>query len=444
MFFQFDLTSLVGLKIITSLIYLLVNYITQKYALPITLANIIRLFISVLDFVILLALFFIYIYEGCAMAYAYSIVGILFLIVMCAGSWFALVQHDEVRFVLIINVFSLLVLLIFHIQLTSMGLTYTKGLSALYIYNAIYMGCSSIFLYSYAKYIINVMEGVAEKLYWVDPLIGNICHNDLALRNVCSLSLGVLNLTYIHISGGAVNIITLTLIGLGLLTNVLVGLRLIKVSGSVKLYNGFMVQIILNGYNNILTIYSQFKNKELPKAGWYAWAIALVMGLNFISPSYCMSLEGPIIDASLAGEQSIEREDGEASPTGESREILRRASQGIEQIGQYTQRQASAAYEVATSSEAQTFGQNVSASLAATGLVAAAGYTFGGAEDSAGVPNTQNPTYAELVEQNKQLTETNTKLADTVKAQTEIIQALQKKPSWSGWFKSCWKGSNSE
>ena len=65
-----------------------------------------------------------------------------------------------------------------------------------------------------------------------------------------------------------------------------------------------MVQIIINGYNNIVTIYDQLKNKQLPQARWYAWAIALIMGLNFISPSYCMaSSEMPQIDASLTGEQ---------------------------------------------------------------------------------------------------------------------------------------------
>lgn len=348
-----DLTSLVGLKIITSLVYLSINCITHKHILPITLANVLRLFISFLDFLILLILLLMYIFEGCAMAYAYSILGILFLIVMCAGSWLALVQNDEVRFVFIANVFSLLVLLILHIQFTSMGLEYAKGLSALYIYNAIYMGCSSVLFYSYAKYnITDFMERLGEELSWVDPLIGNIPQKDLALRNVCSLSLGLLNLTYIHTSGVPVNIITLILIGLGLLTNVLVGLRLIKVSGSVKLYNGFVFQIIINGYSNILTIYNQFKKKQLPKAGWYAWAIALTMGLNFISPSYCMSLEGPIIDGSLTltGERQPPEEQDVSSPVGESRELLRRASLGIERIGRSLQYTGSDAYDYKSAS----------------------------------------------------------------------------------------------
>lgn len=442
-----DFTTLILIKLVTSLFYLIINYITHKIKLPVTLANVLRLFISFLDFLILLILLLMYIFEGCAMAYAYSILGILFLIVMCAGSWLALVQNDEVRFVFIANVFSLLVLLILHIQFTSMGLEYAKGLSALYIYNAIYMGCSSVLFYSYAKYnIADFMERLGEELSWVDPLIGNIPQKDLALRNVCSLSLGLLNLTYIHTSGGAVNIITLILIGLGLLTNVLVGLRLIKVSGSVKLYNGFVFQIIINGYSNILTIYNQFKKKQLPKAGWYAWAIALTMGLNFISPSYCMSLEGPIIDGSLTltGERQPPEEQDVSSPVGESRELLRRASLGIERIGRSLQYTGSDAYEVVSSPQAQTYGQNISASLAATGLVAAAGYAFGGAGDSAAVENTQNPSYAELLEQNKQLTETNAKLADTVKIQTEMIAQLQKKPSWSAWFKSCWNVSKTE
>lgn len=90
-------------------------------------------------------------------------------------------------------------------------------------------------------------------------------HEDVALRNVCSFNLSLLNFTYIHTSlGGAVNIITLSLIGLGLLINILIGLRLIKVSASVELSNSFMVQIIKNGYNNITIILMQLKNKQLP------------------------------------------------------------------------------------------------------------------------------------------------------------------------------------
>ena len=66
---------------------------------------------------------------------------------------------------------------------------------------------------------------------------------------------------YIHTSHTTVNIFILILIGLGLATNVLIGLRLIKASASVKLYDSFMLQIIKHGYSNITTIFEQLKNK---------------------------------------------------------------------------------------------------------------------------------------------------------------------------------------
>lgn len=103
-----------------------------------------------------------------------------------------------------------------------------------------------------------------------------------------------------------------------MLANILVGLRLIKNPTSVKLYDGFMVQIIINGYNNIVSIYNQLENKQLPQARWYAWAIALIMGLNFISPSYCMaSNEMFEIGTSLTGEQLPLGQEDAASPVSE-------------------------------------------------------------------------------------------------------------------------------
>lgn len=208
------------------------------------------------------------------MAIAFSILGILFFIFMWFASWLILVQNDEVQSVFIINVLSLIVLLVLQIQLISIGLAYSKGLSALVIFNGVYVSCW-LFFNPYAKTIRSFMEHIGEKFSWVDPLLGDMSHNDLALRNVCSFSLSLLNLTYIHTSGGAFNIITLVLIGLGLLVNILIGLRLIKVSKSVKLHNGFMVHYC-----------------------------PLIMGLNFTSPSYCMStIEMPDIDASQTGER---------------------------------------------------------------------------------------------------------------------------------------------
>ena len=91
-------------------------------------------------------------------------------------------------------------------------------------------------------------------------------------------------------SRGGTNFVILISVGLGLLTNVLIGLRLIKASASVTLKHGFMVQIIKHGYSNIAQIYGQFKKDQLPKATWYAWAMVLTIGLVFTSPSYAMPL----------------------------------------------------------------------------------------------------------------------------------------------------------
>ena len=291
---------------------------------------------------------------------------------MCFASWLIHVQNDEVQSVFIINVFSLIVLLILQIQFISMGLTYSKGLAALLIFNGVYISCW-LFFNPYAKTLSSFMGRIGKNFSWVDLLIGNIPHKDLALRNVCSFSLGLLNLTYIHTSGGAANIVTLVLICLGLLTNVLIGFRLIEASASVKLHtSGFIGQIIINGYSNIITIYDQLQNNQLPKAGMCAWAIALIMGLNSTSPSYCMGNEGPVIDESLTGEQFYEREDRVSSPTGESREIFRRVSRGLEQARQYAQRQAEAATEAGYTTREAAY--EVGKSAAAGSVVAGAGY----------------------------------------------------------------------
>lgn len=86
----------------------------------------------------------------------------------------------------------------------------------------------------------------------------------------------MLNLGHIHTSGKTLSVLILFLIGLGLFINVLVGLRLMEASASVKLPDsGFIGKIIINGVNNITTIYDQLKNKHLPKATMYAWAIPL-------------------------------------------------------------------------------------------------------------------------------------------------------------------------
>lgn len=118
-----DLSSLILVKLITNLLYLVVNYITHKIKLWVTLANMIRLLISCLDFIILLLLVSGYVFESCAMAYSFSILGILFFVFICFASWLTLVTNAEkVQSVFIINVLSLIVLLILHIQFFSMGL----------------------------------------------------------------------------------------------------------------------------------------------------------------------------------------------------------------------------------------------------------------------------------------------------------------------------------
>lgn len=113
------------------------------------------------------------------------------------------------------------------------------------------------------------------------------------------------------------SIITLALIGLGLLLNILIGLRLIK--ASVTLENSFMVQMIKHGYSNIAQIYGQLKDNQLPKATWCAWAITLTMGVTFISPCYAMTSTGGgiVIDASLQGELPQEAKEGIAYPVSE-------------------------------------------------------------------------------------------------------------------------------
>nr|AKF33563.1 hypothetical protein [Ulva sp. UNA00071828] len=102
-----DLSSLILIKLFTSLLYLVVNYITHKVTLPVTPANVLQLFISSLDFIILQILIAGYIFESCAMVYSFSILGILFFVFICFASWLTLVQNaEEVQAVLIINLFS--------------------------------------------------------------------------------------------------------------------------------------------------------------------------------------------------------------------------------------------------------------------------------------------------------------------------------------------------
>ena len=340
-----DLATLIFIKLVTSFIYLTLNYTTHRLRLNITLANVLRLVISAFDFAIILVLLFSFVWELCEMAISFSVLRVLFMIVICATSWLVLLQQQEVRSVFIISMFSLFLVLILDLLFYLMHFTYKGPMAALFVVNIAYITCWLVFDL-YPKEITSLMERVGERLTWVDPLLSQIPHDALALRNICSFNQGLLNCTFIHTSGGAVNEITVILIGLGLLANLFIGLRLIKKTNgtSVKLYDGFMVQIIINGYDNILTIYDQLKNKQLPKARWYTWIIAVCMGLNFISPSYCMaSSVAPEVDTSFTGEQQ--------SP-------VRQGSDGLVAEGAGGSRLQNAT----------TYARDVSAGVAATGI----------------------------------------------------------------------------
>lgn len=438
-----DLSSLILIKLISSLIYLIANFITHKIKFSVTYANILRFFICTLDFAILLILLSGYILEWCVMAYGSYMVPLS--IFLCAASWLALATKSRVQFVFIICVLTLIVLLVIHFQFISMNYVY-RQMPALYIFNAAYIGCWLIFD-RYPKTITSFMERIGEKLSWVDALLGEIPHNDLALRNVCSFNLGLLNFTYIHTSGTTLNKAALILICLGLICNILIGLRLIKASASVKLYHGFTVQIIQHGYNNIFIIYNQLINKQLPKASWYAWAIALTMGLTFISPCYAMESTGGevIIDASLTGEQqrSAPTHTAVDSAVGEGATLQRSAA--------HAQRQAHAAYEAASNTEAGKFTRDVFVAGAATSVVAGADHAYRAMTDTSpeiggAAPNT-DPAQAQIAVLEAKISEKDTTIATlskTIEVQAKTIAELQQKSTWFACFKSCWKSSKKE
>jgi hypothetical protein len=77
-------------------------------------------------------------------------------------------------------------------------------LPALFLYFVGY-NFSSLIFHFYEKQMIAFMENAAETLSWVDPLMRLIPHTDLALRNICSVNLGLLNLMYIYTSTGGCN-----------------------------------------------------------------------------------------------------------------------------------------------------------------------------------------------------------------------------------------------
>jgi hypothetical protein len=328
---------------------------------------------------------------------------------------------------------------------------YKEGaMPALMLFNGVFICCWLVF-YPNAKLITNFAEKVGEQLFWVDPLIGNMSHSDLALRNVCSFNLSLLNLTYIH-TWGAVNKITLILLGLGLFTNILIGLRLIKASASVKLHYSFMVQIIKHGYNNIATILTQLQSKQLPKATWYAWAITLTMGVTFISPCYAMTSTGDeiVIDASLQGGAQLENQEGVSSPIGESSR-WRRGLQELSHLADHNKEEFLRKVKSYPADLAYTTAVASAAGLAAYGAAQADNQWGTEIVEHVGLSTEPNPSYEHLTKANVDLTEANRKLADTnaelVQLNREkdaIIANLQKKSSWLGWCKGCWKGSSNE
>lgn len=465
--FQINFQTVIIMKLVVSFIYLAVNYITHKFQLPISLANVLRLFISCLDFVILLALMFHYVWEWCVMAYGYSIIGILLSIFLCALNWAILVrQDDKVQPVFIIGTFCLIVLLVLYCQFISMGLGYKGLISALFMFNGIYISCWLIFD-PYAKTITRFMEYIGDHLSWIDPLIGGMSRKEVALRNLCSFNLGLLNLTYIHASGGA-NFVILISVGLGLLINVLIGLRLIKVSASITLKHGFMVQVIKHGYSNIAQIYEQFKKGQLPKATWYAWAMVLTIGLVFTSPSYAMppyvneervSMSSPfLIDEESQNQEVFETADS-GEPLGESNwgRSARYAKEFLEHNVNETLK------KVKSAPADFLYGAAKTGAVATVGAVGKGAYDYWHSSGGEMPPETrgeieQNDSnqpstsgYAQLLKANADKDKTISDQASTIKNQSSTIErqratieALQKKASWSAWFESCWKGSSSE
>jgi hypothetical protein len=106
-----DFATLILIKLVTSLIYLVINYITHKIKLPVTLANSLRLLIGLLDFIIVYTLLFKYILEWGILAYKYPAIGLASLLFIFGLNWVILLRQNEcVQAVLIIGLLSLVVL----------------------------------------------------------------------------------------------------------------------------------------------------------------------------------------------------------------------------------------------------------------------------------------------------------------------------------------------
>nr|ATP01461.1 hypothetical protein [Ulva flexuosa] len=377
------LITLILLRFCNSLFYLSSNSITHSLGLPYALANALRLLGSILDLAVLVILLFNYIFEWCKYAYSGTIIDIGALFLISGLHWAILVrQKRQVQPVFIIGVMTMLLFLV-----VSLASDYTGALQlqlpALLLYFGGY-NCSWLVFHFYEKEIVAFIESAAEELSWVDRLIGSIPHSELALRNTCSFSLGLVNLMYVYTSiGGAVNIITASLIGLSLITSVLIGFRLIKTSAFVKLDTSFMLQIVKQGYSNITTIYGQLKNKQLPKTTWYGWVIALMMGVTLISPAYAadISTDGTsTMGLSGSGSQLFGTGEGEEVSEGTAGSRLR---QGAQRLYEHTARRL------------EDRAMNAPADALIAGGTAAAGYVAGQSQQTNQQPIASEPTELE-------------------------------------------------
>ncbi len=400
-----------------------VSLLSHKHHNPqlgITLCTfILRLLGSIFDLSVLLVLLLNYIFEWSEFAYSRTFIDIGAVFFISGLHWVILVrQKERVQPVFILSVMTMMLLTILSLALPYLKLSYA-AVPALLIYSGGYHFCCLVFHF-YEKQIIVFMENAADKLSWVDPLIGSIPHTELVLRNICSFNLGLLNFIYIYISsGGAVSIITLSLIGLSLTMSVLIGLRLIKVAASVKLKTSFMLQIVKQGYSNITTIYGQLKNKQLPKATWYAWVITLMMGVTLTSPAYAShenyaSTDGQSttginnsFSVSGSGAQPSGSGEGEAVPEGAT---ASRARQEAQRLYEHT---ANRLYEKAMDAPANAI---------IAGGTAALGYAAGQSQQTNEQPTANLPTELEAA------TERATKAEADAAAARDELAAIKK--SW--------------
>lgn len=111
-FNDFSFTYLIGLKIVNSLSYLIINYLTHRFKIKfsITLGNYLRILSALIDFAILLTLLFAYLWEWYVLAYQNLVIGGICFIFICGFNWIMLARQDEtVQAVYIVGVLSMMV-----------------------------------------------------------------------------------------------------------------------------------------------------------------------------------------------------------------------------------------------------------------------------------------------------------------------------------------------